>query len=140
MKKIIAWIRWLLLNGGVGYIIYLALFNNISWANNLIIFYSNIQVVLAIIGGIYYANHKEESRQLSEKKLVPVKFDILYDFVVGLLFASFGWYYIATIWVIQTPFEAVMFSQDKETSPAEGNNKAPGGFFRGFYNNYSNKN
>lgn len=114
LKRLLGgWLRWLVINTIGAYIIYLAIIENINWAQNIVMFGAHIILFLHIMTAVYLHEHKEKKIELAKKKVVPVKIDHLYDIIISLFLASQGWFYYAIIWFIQILFVAYQYDADE---------------------------
>lgn len=116
IAKLYGWTRWLIINGIGAYIIYLALFEAKGWAINTTIYGAHILLIILILASATVHEDKKKKSEFIKKKTVPLKFDVTYDLIISMLFASQGWFYIATVWFLQILFESYVYSPDDKTA------------------------
>jgi hypothetical protein len=69
MKKIFAWLKWFLLNGSFLYIVYLALYEQITWAENVTMFFSHVFVFGLLMYSIVAAIDEKIKAEYRENKI-----------------------------------------------------------------------
>ncbi len=111
-SKLYGWLKWILANAIGTYIIYLALFENKGWAINVIVFCAHLLLLFALMIAVYVRENKNKKEEIQKRKIVPVNFDIVYDLLICIIFASQGWFYTAIIWFLQIFFESYVYSKD----------------------------
>ena len=116
IAKLYGWLRWIIINTIGAYIIYLALFEAKGWAINVTVFGAHLLLILLFLMAAYIHEDKTRKIKAIEKKVVPLKFDIIYDLIISMTLASQGWFYIATIWFLQIIFESYIYSPDDKTA------------------------
>jgi hypothetical protein len=118
MKKIFAWLKWFLLNGSFLYIVYLALYEQITWAENVTMFFSHVFVFGLLMYSIVAAIDEKIKAEYRENKNVPVKFDIAIDTILIIAFAAHGWFYFATLFFVQMLLSGITFYENKKATEA----------------------
>lgn len=116
IAKLYGWLRWIITNGLGIYVIYLALFEAKGWAINVTVFGAHLALVILLMAALWIHEDKSRRTQLLKKKVVPLKFDTTFDLIISIVFASQGWFYIATIWLLQIIFESYIYSPDDKTA------------------------
>ena len=116
IAKLYGWLRWIIINGLGVYVMYLALFEAKGWAINVTIFGAHLALIILLMTTLWVHEDKSRRKQLLKKKVVPLKFDTIFDLIISMIFASQGWFYIATIWFLQIVFESYIYSTDDKTA------------------------
>ena len=108
IAKLYRFLRWFTINAIFIWLMYEALYNKTSWAENVVMFAAHIVFILQMLGAIGATSDKIKTKPT---KSVPQWLDHTYDIIVTLVFAGFGWFYYATLWFIQIFFVALIYQQ-----------------------------
>lgn len=100
MNKIWKPIRWLIINGAMGYLLYLGLWGGSNAALNIALFVTWATIFLSVF---YPAAIEKASIEDCQKltRSVPAWLDLTFDLVVCCAFASQGRFITASFWLIQ---------------------------------------
>ena len=109
-------IKWILVNGAMGYLIYCALVLENGWAINL----SQFAIWIFFVGSLLLVvslTSEDAVKKLREKEIsrsVPHWLDALYDLIIIAFLVAYGWTFYGFLWLIQMICVAVAYAKAEE--------------------------
>ena len=111
MRKVV---KWILVNGIMAALVYMALFQGVGWAGNVVKFMLWVTVILY---GLYFGipdSHRPKPTSEIGSRSVPAYVSAVYDFAMALTMASQGWFLYATLALLQgVLYEGIMQEREK---------------------------
>jgi hypothetical protein len=98
-------VGWILINGAMATLCVAGVWFEIAWAGNLfkfVLWFATITYVLgALAKGLRTPTYVEVESKGGFRSTVPAWISILYDILITVLLAACGWFFYATLNVIQ---------------------------------------
>lgn len=109
--KPIRFLRWSVINAAFGVCVYYALYRNVQWCDNVMVFITWATAVITVIGAC------TESIRASVSKVgrsAPLWLSLGYDVALILVLAAFGRFGLAVLWLVQAFFDGALYMEPKK--------------------------
>ena len=115
MKNTLKLFRWFVTNGAFFWLLWIWLFNNVAWAQNVFTFFFWLAVVLMTLAANEYVHDKEDKRVETAEKLayLPRWLSAIYDLAVIALLSAFGHWIMGIAWTWELICEAHLRGEPK---------------------------
>lgn len=113
-------LKWFVVNAMFAVLAYYALYEELVWAEDLLLFsiwaFTIVAMLMVIAVGSKTAKKRNEERSKGEypKESIPHWADATYDFALIAVLASQGWTFCAVLWLIQMVCVASVYQTEKE--------------------------
>ena len=108
---------WCLLNGALGYCAYLGTVEGVGWAGNVVKFTLWYMCITFLLTNFAPPPVKVTLRQ--KGKPVPDWLSLSFDLALAILLAAYGWFFYATLAVIQAALYLGLYAESDTPSTGD---------------------
>lgn len=99
-------IQWLLLNGGMGFMIYFGFFKGAKWATNIVLFW----IWLTLFSSILMCCTEDLKKKAQDRgRAMPKEVSYIYDTIFLLVLVATGWFVTAVAYLIASLCEHFIY-------------------------------
>lgn len=105
----IRFLRWSAINAAFGVCVYYALYRNVPWCDNVMVFITWAMAIITVIAAL-----SAPGFMAKEGRSAPVWLGAVYDIALIAALAAYGRFGLAALWTIQAVFEAGFYMEIKK--------------------------